>query len=144
MLSLWRLLVSLSRLPARRRVQAWQAGVVTTLVTEVFPKSPYQYDAALSFLQEKLDPKDPVRLTLFFPDYPLAIDLIGPDLAPDYREARPYQEEEQWREALARLAWKRSRLDRYRCPYLLLRSTEPLDPVNLRERVRSLLGRYPK
>jgi hypothetical protein len=123
------------------RVQRDQ--VLETLVREVFPKSPYYYDAAFSFLQARFQPQNPVRLDLFFPDYPLAVDILGPDLSLDYREAAPYLNPEHWRDAQARWAAKSQELARRSCPYLVIRHYEPVDPLHLRERVRVLLGRYP-
>jgi hypothetical protein len=121
---------------------------VVNLLREVFPeRTPFQYDTALSFLQPSaaapLDPADPVRLTLFFPRLPLAIDVLGPEAHREWEEARDWTTRDAWERLQERRAQTEQLLSRYRVPYLLLTTHDPLDPANLRQRVRECLGRYP-
>lgn len=143
---------------ARRETAALRAAArartrltVVNLIREVVPKgTPYQYDAALSFLQPLdpagFDPDTPVRLTLFFPKLhgqALAVDIFGPEAAEDYREAARFLSPADWEREAALRAEKRAALARYRVPYLVITLHEPIDSQNLRERVRDLIGRYP-
>jgi hypothetical protein len=126
----------------RREVYKWKEGVIQTLIDLVRPKAPPFYlDSAFSFLQgDSLHPLDPIRLTLFFPDYPLAIDVLGPELRPAYPEAAPYISHSRWQLEQERQAHKSLILDRYRCPYLVIRDTEPVDSSSLKERIKVLVG----
>ena len=156
LLSLLRWLPAVRRAFRRREIALQRARLreqihrtVVNLLREVFPeRTPFQYDTALSFLQPAtadapLDPADPVRVTLFFPKLPLALDIVGPDRHPDWAEAREWTDREAWQRDQERRARVEQLLSRYRIPYLVLTTHEPLDPVNLRQRVRERLGRNP-
>jgi hypothetical protein len=130
---------------AREPLVQWKRGVLRTFLKEVFPTNvPYQYDTAFSFLQREFNPEGPTRIDLFFPDYPLAIDVLTKDQAADYREAEPYCSYQDWSVQMTLLSEKRALLDRYHCPYLTIRHYDPVDAAALKDRVRVLLGRYPK
>lgn len=115
-----------------------------TLVSEVISdETPYQYDAALSFLQpDPFDPRHPVRISLFLPDVPLAIDLLGMEAWPHYAEAAPYIAFGRWAELQVEIATKRRIFSRYSCTYLPIYQGEPCDASSLKERMREILGFY--
>jgi hypothetical protein len=130
---------------AREATETWRLGVLQTLISEVLePDEPWQQGTALSFLQSP-----PVRLThavrvdLFLPEIPLAIDVLGPEARGHYRDAQGHLTLFQWQELMEELAWKRQRLARYRCPYLTVDDDEAVDSASLRERIRTLTGTYP-
>lgn len=139
---MWERFREWKRQKKRREVCEWKKGVIRTLIDLVRPTAPpFYYDSAFSFLQgDTLQPDDPVRVTLFFPDYPLAIDVLGPELRPSYPEAAPYISRERWQLEQERQAHKTLTFDKYRCPYLTIRDTEPTDPSSLKERIRVLVG----
>lgn len=122
----------------------WRRQVLERLVSDVFAASPYYHDAAFSFLQETFDPVAPLRIDLFYPDYPLAIDVLPLSDSVDFREAAPYTTKAAWDIRQQQLALKRERLEARRCPYWAIRHYDAVDTPNLKERVRVLLGLYPK
>lgn len=106
------------------------------------PHTPYQYDPALSFLQPPGRPLgQAVRVTLFLPELPLAVDLLGPEADPRFDRVWLFLGRPAWERVQADLAWKRRQLERYRCPYLVLTPNDPVDLTFLAERVRLLAGR---
>jgi hypothetical protein len=128
----------------REKLEKWRLEVVHRLIFDVLPAAtPYQYDTALSFLQSSSFPinlADPVRITLFLPEYPLAIDLLAADDRPDFELAQRYLSQKEWTHRQERLSRKIHDLEEYRCPYLVIRDNEPVDTHSLKERVRSVSG----
>jgi hypothetical protein len=127
----------------RETVEKWRLEVVHRLIFDVFPPAtPYQYDPALSFLQSgfPINLADPVRVTLFLPEYPLALDLLGSDDRPDFAVAHRYYSHTEWSRRQERFSRKIHDLAEYRCPYLVIRDNEPVDIHSLKERVRSVSG----
>jgi hypothetical protein len=128
----------------RDGVDQWKEDVFRTLLKSVIPSSePFYYDAAFSFLQsgDRSELQHPVRITLFFPNYPLAIDIVGADGRSKYNEAQRYLTHSDWSNLQAEIANKAERLSRHRCPYLVINDYDPVDTSNLRDRVRSATGR---
>lgn len=128
------------------RRNAWRLELLDRLVTDVLPREPYQFESALSFLQEHAKlaawyPFGPIRLDLFYHTLPLAIDVVGPEGSPQYPTAAPYLTKSDWSERQRCLALKRDRLERYQCPYLILTPDEPLDPASLKAKISNWLGR---
>lgn len=128
------------------KVALHRTEVISTLLEHVFPVDvPFYYDAAFSFLQPGLlDISSPVRVDLFLPDYPLAIDVLGPESYSDYRDARKYISQQPWMNNQERLSLKRKKLLQYRCPYLIIWDYEATDPISLSEAVKTILGFYPR
>lgn len=120
--------------------------VITSLLEHVFPDEvPFYYDVAFSFLQPGLlDVINPIRVDLFLPDYPLAIDVLGPESYSDYRDARKYISQQSWLNNQEQLSLKRKKLLQYRCPYLIIWDYEAADPTSLSEAVKTILGFYPR
>ena len=129
-----------------RRIAVWRKTVIERLVKDVFaPDLPYYYDTAFSFVQpEKFDTDSPIRFSLFYPDYPVAIDVLGPESYSDYRQACWYLSKSDWDRDQKHLALKRNRLLEYKCPYLMVWDYEATSIPSLSESVRNILGFYPK
>ncbi len=123
-------------------IDSWKQGIVDRLLNDVFPPHvPYYYDSAFSFLQRSRNfTRSAIRVTLFFPNYPLAIDVVGIDGRENYLEASPYISKDGWETLQADLALKRTELSKRRCPYLLITDTEPADVDTLRSNVKILTG----
>jgi hypothetical protein len=127
-------------------VRAWRCRVAETLVADVFaPGTPFQYETALSFLQpETFVAADPIRVALFLPEWPLAIDLLGPDTSNSFATAAPFIERPRWEIEQERLALKQRVFAQYNCPYLQLWNDEAVDPFSLAERIKNLTGAPPR
>lgn len=130
----------------RQKTALWRSEVISRILVNVLPSgTPYIYQAVLSFLQPGgLNFQAPNKLDLFFQEYPLAIDLLGPEHSPHYKDAAPYISFEKWKELQTSLSLKKKLLSDYRCPYLTLDWDEPSDISSLSERIRILIGRYPR
>jgi hypothetical protein len=122
---------------ARRRV------VLETILQLVPSGTPYWYDAALSFLQPgEIDFHHPARVDLFFHDpesFHLAVDVLGPDSRPHYRDAKPFISRKQWEIRRAQLEYRAWVLGEYHSPYLVVTDDEAVDPVSLASRIRILV-----
>ncbi|HYT45655.1 MAG TPA: hypothetical protein VEP90_25240, partial [Methylomirabilota bacterium] len=83
----------------------------------------------------------PVRLTLFLPDFPLAIDVVGADGRPNYFDSKRYISRSGWDLLQSELSIKTEKLELYKCPYLIIRDYDPVDISSIRERVKALSDR---
>jgi hypothetical protein len=127
----------------RDGIDTWKQEVLHRLLSKVIPSDePYHYDVAFSFLQkDRTLLTQPVRVTLFFPNYPLAVDLVGADGRLNYLESRHYIRKPDWDALQANVAMKAERLSLHRCPYLIIRDIDPIDAFSLRDRFKSHTGR---
>lgn len=123
-------------------LDAWYQGTTERLLSSVIsPLVPYYYDSAFSFLQRERGKVDrPVRLRLFLPSYPLAIDLIGIEGRTNYAESADYIGRRDWEGLMADTSHKRLRLSAYDCPYWIIRDTDATDLDSLRYVFKSLTG----
>lgn len=118
---------------------AWKRELRQILVTQVFEPGTPWYTGAFSFLQpDPVDWHDLVGLDLFLPEYPLAIDFLGPDLHATWDPALVVGTREAWEARKSRLDYKQRLLVRYPCAYVQLRWDEPRDPASLSARIRSV------
>lgn len=119
----------------------WKMGILYEIVRSIIPvDEPYYYDSAFSFLQKE-DLLNPVRIDLFLPNFPLAIDIVGREGRPNFLEAQKYISREDWDLLQSNLSFKLERMSAYRCPYLVIRDHDPTDSYSLRDKLRSLTGR---
>lgn len=131
----------------RRRDKAgidrWRKDIIAALITHVIPDNvPFYYDTAFSFLQKERSKLDqPIRVDLFFPNYPLAIDIVGKDGRANYNESESFITKSDWDAKQAELSIKHRRFTEVRCPYLIIRDFEPTDLDSLKEKVKSMAGR---
>lgn len=131
------------------KVDLWIRETVVCLLEVVIPKDePFYYDSAFSFLQyqdKELSSLDllnnPIRLTLFLPDFPLAIDVVGAGGRANYLDSAKYISRKDWDSLQSGLSIKTERLALYQCPYLIIRDSDPVDVSSLRERVKALSDR---
>jgi hypothetical protein len=129
-----------------QRVERWKRSVVTAFVRDVFSsEAPFYYDTGFSFVQSgEFDTDSVIRFHLFYPDYPIAIDVFGPESRSDYRKSFWYLSRSDWEKMQKTVALKRNRLLEYKCPYLVVWDYEPTNIPSLSESVRNILGFYPK
>lgn len=127
----------------RDKVDSWKNKVLSILFDQIIPTDePFYYDSAFSFLQRDRKVLDnPIRVCLFLPTFPLAIDIVGADGHPNYTESKPYITRGDWEELQSDLSMKAQAFGKYHCPYLIIRDVDPIDAYNLKDRVRSLTGR---
>jgi hypothetical protein len=126
----------------RDGIDAWTQKVIKILLGLIPADEPFYYDSVFSFLQrDRTDVTKVIRVTLFFPNYPLAVDLVSTEGRANYLEARPYINRQDWEDLQANLAMKADKLSQHRCPYLLIRDIDPIDAYSLRDRVKALTGR---
>jgi hypothetical protein len=130
----------------RRMLRPWMArrqAILQTILQMVPAGTPYWYDAALSFLQAgEIDLRHPARVDLFFHDpesFHLAVDVLGPDSRPNYREAKPFISRKRWEIRRAQLEYRTWVLGEYHSPYLVITDDEAIDPVSLASRMRILV-----
>lgn len=143
-----------AREAARREAAVWRLSVVETLVSDVLqPGVPYVYDAVFSWLQT--DPSvlplprgatdaPAFRLTLFLPEVPLALDVLGPEYSERYEDAASYVDSRaEWEALQHQFQERRARLQQVGCPYLFIRYSDPVAAPILKERIRLLTDRRP-
>lgn len=130
----------------QRALQPWieRRGVVLKTILELAPAgTPYWYDAALSFLQTgELDLVSPARLDLFFHDpdtFHLAVDVLGPESRPHYREAARFISRSRWEQRRSQIEYRAWMLAQFHCPYLVVTDDESVDVVSLASRLRLLV-----
>lgn len=136
------MLSTLIRSHYQKSADRWREEILAILLGAVIPSGmPYLLDCAFSFLQlDPLDLSDPIRVDLYLPDLPLFIDLLPPGYSSDYREARKYLSRSDWEEMQRRLAWKETRLKKYRVPYLRIYSQDSSYPLVLSRRIQEITG----
>ena len=128
----------------RRTFETWRSKIIKLLLEEILPENaPYQYDTVLSFLQvEGFDPIRPIRLDLLLPDYPLAIDFVGPQHNPSYGIASHYISKAEWEKLQQEAAIKQQMFASYGCPYMTLPSDEATDARSISEKIKAVIGHY--
>ena len=130
----------LKRNRRKDKVEEWEMEVIETILTKILPESePFYYDSSFSFLQpSRYNVRNPIRVSIFLPTYPLAIDVIGAYGRKDFSESNKYITRDEWDTIQFELAWKSSRLLLHKCPYLVIRDTDPVDVINLKNSISNL------